>query len=483
MKRLASLLVIFCLSFTGCATLGPEYTRPEPDTAIPSGFLEAEGAATRPYTPSGNWWKEFGDPVLDRTVEKVLENNPDIRKAAASVMEAKALARRTRAGQYPSLDFTTDASRQRRYTENPITGDTESTTTDSFSLAMPASFELDLWGRLSSATRAARADLLAAEENRRTVVQSLIAEAVTRYFTIRSIETRLSITRKMTETFRENLELVRARYKRGLASILDVRQARRSLARSEARIPLLVQSAGKARQELAVLAGSYPTAEKTEPTGRNTYKIPPPIPAGLPSDLLHRRPDIRAAEDSLKAASERVGVAVADRFPRITLTGSFGYTSEELHLLLDPQSRLWKIASGLVQPIFDAGRLKAEQKAAEARYLQQEAGYAKTVLDAFREVESALLTRKQQTERLRRLRTLSDEAEATLETALDRYQRGLSGYINVLDAQQANFETRLDLVETRYNIFTNRVTLYRALGGGWDRMKTSNAPGRTGTGS
>lgn len=483
MKRLASLLFILCLSLTGCTTLGPEYTRPEIGTAIPDKFLEAEGAATRPHTPSGKWWQEFGDPVLDRTVEKVLENNPNIRKAAASVMEAKALARQTRAGQYPSLDLTTDASRQGRYTENPLTGSTESATTDSFSLAMPASFELDLWGRLSGATRAARADLLAAEENRRTIVQSLIAEAVTRYFNIRSIETRLSITRKMTETYRENLELVRARYKRGLVSILDVRQARRSLARSEARIPLLVRSAGAARQELAVLTGSYPTAEKPEPAGRNTYKIPPPVPAGLPSDLLHRRPDIRAAEAALKAASERVGAAVAERFPRITLTGSFGYTSEELNLLLDPESRLWKIASGLVQPIFDAGRLKAAQKAAEARYLQQEADYAKTVLDAFREMEGALLTRKQQMERFQRLQTLSDEAKGTLETALDRYQRGLSDYINVLDAQQANFETKLDLVETRYNIFTNRVTLYRALGGGWDRIKTSNAPGRTGAGS
>jgi multidrug efflux system outer membrane protein len=350
---------------------------------------------------------------------------------------------------------------------NSFTGENVTVKTDSFSLTLPASFELDLWGRLSRATEAARADLLAAEENRQTVIHSLIAEAASQYFTIQSLEARLQISRQLTRTYRENLELVEARYRQGLSSILDVRQARRSLAQSEAEIPPLVQALGKARQALAVLQGQYP-AKTIGPAGaQSRFELPPPIPAGLPAGLLNRRPDIRAAEASLKAACARIGVAKANRFPQIRLTGSFGYTSNELQELFEPENELWQLAAGIVQPVFDAGKRKAAQRAAEARYRQQVAQYAKTVLEAFSEVEAALLTRRQQMDRYERLEIYLKEAKATLDTALDRYQRGLANYLNVLDAQKARFQAELSLVETRNAIYTNRVSLYRALGGGW----------------
>lgn len=462
-------ILVWMLGFlaAGCMKLGPEYQRPDTDFDMPGSYMEADGAGAQPYVPQHNWWVQFNEPRLNQIVARVLTHNPDIRKAAASVLEYRALIGQTRADQFPKLDFNAQGSRQQQSVVDPFSSKNVTVQIDSFSLSLPASFELDLWGRLSRATEAARADLLAAEENRQTLIHSLIAEAVSQYFNIQSLEARLQISRRLTRTYRENLELVEARYRQGLSSILDLRQARRSLAQSEAEVPPLVQALGKARQALAVLQGQYP-AKTIEATGaQSRFELPPPIPAGLPGELLNRRPDIRAVEASLKSACARIGVAKANRFPQIRLTGSLGYTSNELQELFEPENELWQIASGIVQPVFDAGKRKSAQKAAEARYRQQVAQYAKTVLEAFSEVEAALLTRRQQIERYERLESYLKEAKATLDTALDRYQRGLTSYLNVLDAQKARFQAELSLVETRNTIYTNRVSLYRALGGGW----------------
>ena len=252
--------------------------------------------------------------------------------------------------------------------------------------------------------------------------------------------------------------------------MLDLHQARRSLARAEAELPPLIEASGRARHSLAILQAEYPGRASEAGCQPLDFSAPPPVPAGLPAELLTRRPDIRSAEAALEAASARIGVARAARFPQITLTGSLGYSSDELETLFDPASRLWKLAAGGVQPLFDAGRLAASERVARARYEQQLAAYAKTVLNAFAEVEDSLLARRQLLERRKRLVKLRSESEATLETALDRYQRGLTSYLNVLDARQSLYQTNLDLAETEYNIYSNRVKLHRALGGGWDRM-------------
>jgi len=469
MNRLAAPVIwILCLTMAGCMSLGPQYQRPEIGIDVPDAYKDSGRLQARAFIPPGKWWEEFDDTHLNRVVAHVIDNNPDIEKAAAKVMETRFLLRQTRAGQLPTLNFNANASRQEQSVVEPFSGENLTVKTDSFSLTLPASFEIDLWGRLSRASEAARADLMAAEENRKTIVQSLIAEAVSQYFNIQSLEARLRISRQLTQTHRESLGLVEARYEQGLTSILDVRQARRSLAQSEAQLPTLIQALGKARQALAVLQGKYP-ARKTIQTNRDSrFKLPAPIPEGLPSDLLNRRPDIRAVEASLEAACARVGVAKANRFPQINLTGSFGYTSDALSALFDPENQLWQIAAGAFQPLLDGGKRKAAQQAAQARYEQQLAAYAKTVLDAFAAVEGALLTRHQQLERYERLMVFLNEAEATLEIAIERYQRGLTDYLNVLDAQMAKFQAELSLVETRNSIYTNRVGLYRALGGGWE---------------
>jgi len=461
------LLLSGLVFLAGCPALGPEYQRPDTGVDLPERFAMAVAAPDRTYAPE-QWWREFDDPALNRVVEGVLTGNPDIEQAAASVLEARALAGQARAERFPTLGLEAGAARQGQGFVDPFTGDTGTVESEVYSLALPASFELDLWGRLTRASQAARADLLAAEANCRTITHSLVAEAVSQYFRVRSLEARLDLRQRLARTYRDNRELVAERYRRGLATVLDVRQARRILAQAEAEIPVVEEALGRARQALEVLQGKYPRAAPASPLTNDRFSLPPPIPAGLPADLLNRRPDIRAAEASLASACARIGVAKANRFPRISLTGEFGYTSDELDLLLKPESELWKIGAGLVQPLFDAGRRKAVQRAAEARYQQQLAQYARTVLTALAEVEGALLTREQQLERRRRLVAYFTEAQATLESARDRYERGLSSYLHVLDAQQAAFQAELSLVETQYTIYTNRVALYRALGGGWD---------------
>lgn len=460
-------LSLLCLAATACMKLGPDYERPEPGFDIPENFRELEETKTRRYVPQGRWWKEFEDPELNQVIENVISSNPDLRKAAASVSEAGAIVTRTLADQFPSVDLNASSSRQERSTVDFMQGGYTTVNIDSFSLSLPASFEIDLWGRLARATEAARAELLAAERNRQTVAQTLIAEAASQYFNIRYLEKKLLITMELKKTYEENLDLVEARYSMGISSVLDVRQARRSLAQSEAEIPPIIQALGKARHKLAVLQGRYPEKEKPEKKEKYSFELPPPVPAGLPSELLSRRPDIRKAEASLKASCAGIGEAQANRFPQISLTGKFGYNSDELNILLEPESQLWQIAAGIVQPVFDAGRRRAAVEAAEARYRQQAASYAKTLLEAFSEVEGALLTRKQQIERYKRLKAYLTEAEETLETALDRYQRGLTDYLNVIDAQQSKFQAELSLIETQYNIYANRISLYRSLGGGW----------------
>lgn len=469
---LLGFVFVLVLASAGCMRLGPDYSRPDAGFTIPSHFFSGKPAETAAYVPQDKWWQAFGDSGLNRVVSVVVKNNPDIAQAAAGVMEARAVLTQTGADQYPSLNLNAQASTQEQQYINPMTRENETVEIDSYSLSLPASFELDLWGRLARASQAARADLLAAEQNRRTVVQSLVAEAVNLYLRIRFLQRQIDITESMVSGYKQNLELVEARYQRGLTSVLDVHQARRSLARAESELPSLIEARGKARHSLAILQGKYPENSKSENADCRPpeFHSPPPVPAGLPAALLNRRPDIRSAEAALEAACARIGVARASRFPQITLTGSFGYTSEEIETLFDPESQLWKLAAGGVQPLFDAGRRAAAERAARARYKKQLASYAKIVLSAFAEVEDALLTRQQLLKRRKRLVDLVSESEATLESALDRYQRGLTPYLNVLDARQSLYQASLDLAEVEHSIYSNRVKLHRALGGGWDRI-------------
>jgi multidrug efflux system outer membrane protein len=474
------------LFLSGCMKIGPEYRRPDLGVKIPEAY---QHAPTEMVTPESEdrWWQVFGNPELNQIVEEVLKSNWDLKKATARILEVRAQFVQARADRFPSLDLEAKLEKQ----SQPVTvsgggmqSERRRISTEAYNLSLAAAFEVDLWGRLARAEEAARADLLLAEENRRTVAQTVVAETVSQYLQIESLERQIQVTEQSIENYRRSLALVNSRYERGLTSSLDLRQARRTLAEAEASLPSLCQELGSTQQKLAVLLGRYPKSRPARVQPEDYFKRLAPVPPGLPSELLLRRPDIRAAEAGLRALNARVGESKAARFPRITLTGSYGYSSEELTQIFRPENILWKLALGLVQPLFDAGRLKAGQRAAEARYQQGVADYAKTMLTAFSEVETAFLTRKEQLERRDRVVNFLEEARATQKVAETRYERGLVNYLTVLEAQQTRFQAEKNLVLVDFTIMSNRVTIHRALGGGWAELapvafKKDNIIGRT----
>ncbi len=469
-KHIYLSILLFVLLFScGCMKLGPDYIRPDINKEEPDNYENDLDKVSSEITYP--WWKAFKDPEIQRLVNAVLANNPDIKKAAAQILEVRSYFKQSRADRFPSVSVQAQWQKQHLSITDPITQTSESQSFDLWSLSIPAVFELDLWGRLSRAQEAAKADLLSAEENRRTIAQSLVAEAINLYLQMESLERRIQINSKSVETYQKSLDLVESRYKRGLTSVLDVRQARRRLAQADSFLPALVQDLGITQQKLAILQGEYPSTKAYRTQESDYYLALEPVPSGLPSDLLDQRPDIRAAEMRLKGLSERIGVAKAVRFPQISLTGSFGYASEDLNDLFSPETELWNLATGIVQPIFNAGKLAASQRAAEARYAQGVAEYAKTVLTAFSEVEGALLTRKQQLERRKRVMIFLEEARATQKQAQQRYKRGLTDYLTVLEAQQTRFGAEENLILVDLAIYTNRVRLHRALGGGWENLR------------
>ena len=472
MKRLFSYLSVALAALLGlssCMKLGPDYHRPDTGIQMPQTYQHGPSESAT-LEPEDRWWEVFGDPELNRLVEEALANNLDIKKATAKILEVQSQFVQARADRFPSVNLQGQGQRQRQAGRLAMAGFASEREMETYTLSLPASFELDLWGRLARAEEAARADLVQAEENRRIVAQTIAAETISLYLQIESVERRIQITGQSIENYRRSLALVERRYERGLTSVLDVRQARRILARAEGLLPALRQDLGTTQQKLAVLLGRYPKTRPPRPQPEDYFERLAPVPPGLPSDLLLRRPDIRAAEANLRALNARVGVGKASRFPRITLTGSFGYSSDELNRVFRPESELWTLAMGIVQPLFDAGKLKAGQRRAEARYQQGVAEYAKTVLTAFFEVERAFLTREEQLKRRSHIVNFLQEARATQRVAESRYERGLVDYLTVLDAQQTRFQAEGDLVRVDLAILSNRVTLHRALGGGWAEL-------------
>ena len=456
------ILLLGLFATGGCVSMTPEYQAPELGVGIP-GYYEEAAAGERRLETEDRWWEIFEDPELNRLVDEVLLYNWDVKQAAARVLETRARYYQVNADRYPQADIEAGYDRRKTGGARIDTG----LVFDTYDASIGAAYEFDLWGRLKSNSRAAWDEILEGEESRKTVAQTVVAETVDFYLQIESLERRIQIAHQSIEAFQRSLDFVNIRYRRGLVSALDVRQARRILAGAEARLPQLRQELGTTQQRLAILLGRYPDVWSARTQPEEYYRPLPPIPPGLPSELLLRRPDIRAAEERLKAFNERIGAAKAARFPTITLTGNFGFASTELEDLIRSDNEVWNLTFRILQPLFDAGRLKAGQRAAEFRYQQEVAQYAKTVLTAFSEVEGALLTRKEQLDRRELFLKFLDEARETQKVAQDRYIRGLTVYLDVLDAQQVRFEAEENLVLVDLAIFSNRVELHRALGGGW----------------
>jgi multidrug efflux system outer membrane protein len=457
MKRvLPTLLAIFISMLLGCAPkmpLDPE----QMISQLPEGFSDQSHAVVEADYQSGFWWKALGDDNLNVLIDSVLKSNLELLRSDALVAQIHATAIATGSARYPAISLGAEAK----------ASGVGSRETSSYLVSFPASFEIDLWGRLASLEAAARFDLIAARYNRQAIAQSLAAQAAGLYLSGKALERRLAVANLSVESYKKSFELVESRYKRGLASILEVRQADRLYAQARVAVPALQQEQQAILQNLAVLAGRFDENTGQAAQQPEAFSLPPEVPAGLPSELLLNRPDVAAARSNVDALWSRTLAARAARFPSIKLTGSAGFASSELGLLVQQPSQIWSAAAGLAMPLVNAGGLKAQEEAALKRYEQAVYSYGQVVLTAFSEVEQALFAREKLLERHGLLLELNRVASLTLETAQNRYERGLVEYLVVLDAQQAYFLAQNELLGVEAALFQNFVTLNRVLGNGW----------------
>lgn len=448
------------LVLAGCA-VGPDYERPAME--LPAAYAGGDGG---PAALADDWWTLFGDPALDRLVEEALAANQDLALAAARVEEARALAGAARADRFPRVDAGAAASRVKlsQDTANippefPLEFDTRRARAN-------LSFELDFWGRLARAHEAARGELLATEEGRRNVRLAVTAAVVDGWHDLASFRRRLGIARETAGSRRDALHLQRLRFDAGTISELDLAQAEAELAATEAAVPALERALDETAYRLAVVLGRVGAAVEPGAAELDVGRLPE-IPAGLPSELLARRPDVVAAEGRLVAANARIGVARAAYFPSIALTGAAGSESRELADLFASGTGIWSAAVDLVAPIFHAGRTRRQVEAATARREQALATYAKAVQTAFAEVEIALVGRVRGAEERAALGRQVEALERVARLARLRYDAGESSYLEVLDAERNLFRAELDLAAAERAEAATVVALVRALGGGW----------------
>jgi multidrug efflux system outer membrane protein len=460
---LAAALAAF---LTGCA-VGPNYKRP--DIAIPEAHRGASQPAASTASLADTKWEDlFADETLNQLIRTALERNFDVRIAAERVQQARAQLGITRADQFPFIDAQAQFSSTRQSSLGsfrfvPVGTNLSASFTQ---IGAALSWELDLWGRLRRLTEAARARYFASEEGRHAVTVALIADVTSAYFQLLEFEAELEISRKTHQIAADNLRLVQLRREQGAASGLDVRQAEQLIHTAAAQIEAVERGIGQTENLLSLLLGSTPSAQ---PRGRGLadVPVPPEVPAGLPSAILERRPDIRAAEQNLIAANAQIGAARALYFPQISLTAFAGGQSRALTQIASAPARVFSIGPAALLPIFRAGQIRNQVRLSEAQQRELLVAYEQTIYNALREVSDSLIgysrTRAQRREQEQLVRTL----EETVELSTLRYKGGLDSYLQVLDAQRNLFSGELGLAQLRLAERLSVVQLYRALGGGW----------------
>ena len=462
MRRLAASAVM-CLVLAGC-TLGPDYRRPTVPT--PTTWRDATPTEDANSLADLAWWELFQDEELRGLIRTAIEANKDLRIAVTRVDQARAQLGITRSAQFPQVDGNASYSRQRISQVGTVPLPAGSVETNDFVATVDASFELDIWGRLRRATEAARAELLGSEATRYTVVITLVSDVATTYLQLRELDLELEITRRTVTARQQSLGIVRDRFEGGLTSALDLRQAETDLASTAALIPDLERQITQTENQLSILLGRNPGGiSRGRPLSGQTF--PPTIPAGLPSALLERRPDIRQAEDTLVAANARIGVAKAAFFPQISLTGFVGVESVALSDLFTGPARIWQFGPTVTLPIFNAGRNRANLQLTEAQQREALIRYEQVIQQAFREVEDALVAHQKTREGLAEVDTAVRASREALGVAELRYTSGLTSYLNVLDAQRTLLAAELTQSRTLRAQLVAVVQVYKALGGGW----------------
>jgi multidrug efflux system outer membrane protein len=462
MKRV--LLFLLSLTFVACAAVGPNYQKPA--VTVPQTWYGVDGAPGETSIGDTKWFDVFGDPVLRTLIEEALKNSYDARIAAARVKEARARYGIAGAARYPDVDYQVRAGFGREG------GDTGA----AVAANVGAAWELDLWGRIRRLNEAARAQYLASEEGRRAVQLALVSEVASAYFDLRELDEELEIARKTVGAFRNTVELFDNRLRGGTASGVETTRAEALLANAAAQIPLIERDIIATENELNVLMGRMP-GPIARGASLNEQPLPAEVPAGLPSALLLRRPDVRAAEQALIAANANVGVAEAAFYPTLSLTGLLGVQSSDLSDLFTG-GRVWNIQAGLLGPIFNAGRLRNQRRVAVAQFDEALAQYEQSITRALADTSTSLVT----LEKLATAETERDHALRANEEAVRlvnlRYESGFSAYFEVLDAMQQLFLAQNNRARTHRDRLVALVQLYRALGGGWASVVVEEDLGR-----
>ena len=463
----APFVLIAGVFFASC-TLGENYKRPAIQT--PSAYRSASSEISAASLADLQWFELFRDDTLTGLVKTALQDNFELRIAAERVLQARAAYGITRSAQWPSVDGSADLVAARSSQKGAVQGipagaDTDvSYTQAGFSLG----WELDVWGRLRRLSEAARAQYLATEEARRGVITTLVADVSDTYLALRGLDLELEIAKRTRDVATDNLRLTEARRSSGVASGLDVRQAEQLLFTATGQIASIEREITLTENALSLLLGHVP---QDIPRGGSLEALhaPPSVPAGLPSALLERRPDLRSAEQSLIAANAQIGAAKADYFPRISLTGFLGGQSRALTDLLSGPARLASASVGATVPVFNAGRTRGNVKLAEAIHREALVNYQRVIYTAFKDVSDGLAAHTKTTEQRAQQERLVEALGAASQLATQRYQGGLDSYLPVLDAQRNLFQGELELARLRQQELATVVQLYRALGGGWTR--------------
>ncbi len=459
----ASLVVV-----VGC-TVGPDYGRPEVST--PEDWNASISDSQIGLTPEPEeleqWWKIFGDPVLDQLITEAGKSNYDLRIAVARVEEARAFVGVVSGELYPQVGASAGASRQ-RISEANLKLPSGQTVND-FEIGVDASWEIDVFGRVRRTIEAAEGEFQATEEDRNDVLISVYAEVARNYIIVRSSQARLKASKHNIDSQREIVDLTKTRFKYGLASDLDVAQAEQVLASSEATVPGIRIRLENAMHALALLLGKEPAALRemlADP--RPIPEVPETVGIGIPADLIRRRPDIRRAERQLAAQTARIGIATAELYPRFNILGALGLASGNTSALFNSGSHTYTLGGGIMWNLFAGGSIRSQIRVEDARTEQALLAYEKTILNALREVEDSLVAVAENTKQRDALIRNAEAAQRSLRLALELYKDGLRDFQSTLDAERALFDAVNRAADADGTTAASLVALYKSLGGGWN---------------
>jgi multidrug efflux system outer membrane protein len=465
MKNTALLGILAVLVLEAGCMMGPKYKRPAVN--VPQEYRTPEPQPATQASSLGNeqWWQLYQDPVLTQLIHTAIAQNYDVRIAAARVLEAQAQVGITRSNQFPSASVGADIYSQ----QNPkVSNVFPAYQVNAGELNLSVIWNLDFWGKYRRQTEAARAQLLATEWGQRAVISSLVANVATAYFQLRALDNELEISQRTLASRQESLKLTKFLESHGSNSGLDVSQAEQLVYTASETIPDLERQIQQQENVLSVLLGESP---QSIPRGRALTEQPGPqnVPAGLPSELLERRPDVRQAEQNMVAANAQIGVAKAAFFPSISLTGTGGLESNALNQLISKSSESWYGALSVSQPVFEGGALRSNLRLARASYQETELSYEQTIQNALEQVSNALVASQKDREFREQQDLLTQAAQHTDQLSEVLYNNGGASYLQILTSETNYFSAELNLVQAQLNERLALVQLYQALGGGWQQ--------------